>query len=202
MLRQKKVFPFPETCKESILLIKQAIAASVLVVPDLNRLLQLETDASGTSIATTLSQEGQLIAFFSLLLTPREKVWSAVELEVYAVVTACAKLGHFLLAHKFEIVVDQQGVSFLFNEKPKSAIKNAKLGHWRLQVLEYRFTIVYSPGRLIRVSNAHTHCSAMSAPTANFETIKKLHESMSDPGAIRLHKCHHFTKFPEMMYCI
>ena len=56
-------------------------------------------------------------------------------------------------------------------------------------MLEYSFTIVYHPGRLNSVVNALTHCSAISAPTANFEAIKNRHESMGHLGAIRLHAC-------------
>ena len=63
-------------------------------------------------------------------------------------------------------------------------------------MLKYPFTIVYRLGRLNSIADALTHCSAISA-TANFEAIKKLHESMVHPEAIRLY---HFVKFPEVMY--
>ena len=123
---EKGPFPLSAICENSIQLIEQAIAASLLVVPDPNKLLRLETNAFGISITDTLLQEGRPIALFSHRLTPREKAWSAVELEAFAVVAACDKLRHFLLGREFE-VVDQQGVSFLFNGRPKSAVKNAKL---------------------------------------------------------------------------
>ena len=55
---EKGPFPLSAICENSIQLIKQAIAASLLVVPDPNKLLRLETDASGTSITATLLQEG------------------------------------------------------------------------------------------------------------------------------------------------
>ena len=179
----KGPFPLSAICGNSIQLIKQAIAASLLAVPDPNKLLRLETDASGTSIAATLLQEGRPVAFFSHRLTPREKAWSAMELEAFAVVAACDKLRHFLLGREFEVVVDQQGVSFLFNGKPKSAVKNAKLSRWRLQMLDYRFIIVYHPGHLNTVADALSHCSAISSPLANHDVIKKLHESMGHPGS-------------------
>ena len=180
---EKGPFPLSAICENSIQLIKQAIAASLLVVPDPNKLLRLETDASGTSIAATLLQEGRPVAFFSHRLTPREKAWSAVELEAFAVVAACDKLRHFLLGREFEVVVDQQGVSFLFNGKPKSAVKNAKLARWRLQMLDYRFIIVYRPGNLNTVADVLSRSSAISSPLANHDVIKKLHESMGHPGA-------------------
>ena len=105
-------------CENSIQQIKQAIAASLLVVPDPNKFLRLETYASVISIAATLLQEGRPVAFISHRLTPRGKAWSAVELEAFAIVAACNKHCHFLLGREFEVVVDQQGVSFLFNGKP------------------------------------------------------------------------------------
>ena len=105
---EKVPFPLSTICENFIQLIKRAIAASLLVVPDPNKLLRLETDASGTSIAATLLQEGRLVTFFSHCLTQRENAWSAVELEAFSVVAAtCDKLRHFLLGTEFEVVVDQ-----------------------------------------------------------------------------------------------
>ena len=95
-----------------------------------------------------------------------------MELEAFAVVAACDKPLHFLLGREFEVVVDQQGVSFLFNGKPKSAVRNAKLARWRLQMLDYRFIIVHRPGNLSTVADALSHCSAISSPLANHDVIK------------------------------
>ena len=67
-----------------------------------------------------------------------------------------------------------------------SAIKNAKLARWSLQVLDYRFIIVYHPGNLNTVADALSRCSAISSPLANHDVIKKLHESMGHPGPSRL----------------
>ena len=71
---EKGPFPLSAICENFIQLIKQAIAASLLVVPDPNKLLRLETDASGTSITATLLQEGRSVTFFSHRLTPCEKL--------------------------------------------------------------------------------------------------------------------------------
>ena len=169
----KGPFLLSAICENSIQLIKQAIAASLQTPLTGNR-------CSGTSIAATLSQKGRHVAFFSHRLTPREKAWSAVELEAFSV---CDKLRHFLLGREFEVVVEEQGVSFPFNGKPKSAVKNAKLARWRLQMLDYRFFIVYRPGNLNTVVDVLSRCSAISSPLANHDVIKKLHESMSHPGA-------------------
>ena len=116
-----------------------------------------------------------------------------MELEDFAVVAACDKLCHFLLGREFEVVVHQQRVSFLFNGKPKSAVKNAKLARWRLQMLDYHFIIVYRPGNLNTVADALSRCSAISSsPLANHDGIKKLHESMGhlDPVACGHTCCH------------
>ena len=193
---EKGPFPLSAICENSIQLIKQAIAASLLVVPDPNKLLRLETDASGTSIAATLLQEGRPVAFFSHRLTPREKAWSAVELEAFAVVAACDELRHFLLGREFEVVVDQQGVSFLFNGKPKSAVKNAKLARWRLQMLYYRFIIVYLPGNLNTVADALSRCSAISSPLANHMLLRSYTSLWAtlDPVACR-HTCCHTMRY-------
>ena len=77
-------------------------------------------------------------------------------------------------------------MSFLFNGKPKSAVKNAKLARWRLQMLDYRFFIVYRPGNLNAVADALSRYSSLTSPLANHDVIKKLHESMGHPGSSRL----------------
>ena len=105
-----------------------------------------------------------------------------MELDAFAVVSACNKLHHFLLGREFEVVVDQQEVSFLLNRKPKSAVKNAKLARKRLQMLDYRFIIVYRRGHLNTVADAVSCCSAISSPLGNHDVIKKLHESMGHHG--------------------
>ena len=63
-------------------------------------------------------------------------------------VAACDKCSHFQLSRKFDNVVDQQGVGFLFSSKPKSGIKNAKLACWQL-ILDYHCTYEYHPASLV-----------------------------------------------------
>ena len=113
MKAEKSALPLSVICENSIQQIKQAIAASLLVVLDRNKLLRLETYASVTSIAATLLQEGRPVAFISHRFTPREKAWSALELGAFAIVAACDKLCHFLVGREFEVLLtNREWVSF------------------------------------------------------------------------------------------
>ena len=55
-----------------------------------------------------------------------------------------------------------------------------------VEMLDYCFLISYQPGSLYCVADAHPHSSAISALGTNHEIIKKLHESVGNPGSCGL----------------
>ena len=126
--------------------IKKAVAKAILWIPDRQKPFILETDASGTTLGGVISQEGRPVAFVSYKLSDQEKHWSAIEKEAYAIVWCTQKCRQYLLGSKFTIITDQQGLSYLFDSRPKSSIKNSKLCRWRVALSEYTFDIQYRAG--------------------------------------------------------
>ncbi|GFW65508.1 putative retrovirus-related pol polyprotein from transposon opus [Trichonephila clavipes] len=47
----------------------------------------------------------------------------------------------------FEVFTDQQAVAFVFNQRHGSKIKNEKLIRWRLELVSFKFDIIYRPGK-------------------------------------------------------
>ena len=135
--KNERLLPLPNDAVSAMDALKSLIASASLAIPTGNGLLVLETDASIISIGGVLTENGRPICFFSHKLNEVEKRWSAVELEAFAVVRAVEHMRHYLLGHHFQLVTDQQGVSFLFNSQPRNKIKNSKISRWRLELSEF-----------------------------------------------------------------
>ena len=88
LAQQENLFPLSNECVESINQIKNAIVKALLYIPKDNVPLVLETDASLSSVAGILTQEGRPVAFYSHKLSNTEKRWSVVELEAFAIYKA------------------------------------------------------------------------------------------------------------------
>ena len=172
---------------------KKAVAKAILWIPDRQKPFILETDASGTALGGVLSQEGRPVAFISRKLSDQEKHWSAIKKEAYAIVRCTQKCRQYLLGSKFTILTDQQGVSYLFDSKRKSSIKNTKLCRWRIALSEYTFDIQYRAGRLNTVADAMRRVCAYA--DADLEKpfiwgntdylLSQVHDKMGHPGIAR-----------------
>ena len=106
----------------------------------------IETDASYGAIAATLSQNSKPVAFFSRTLNNSERNHSSVEKVAYAIVESVRKWNHLLLGKLFTIITDQKSVSFMFDEKHSSNVKNDKIARWRIELMPYKYDIIYRKG--------------------------------------------------------
>ena len=195
-----------ETVNQRGTLSKEAIAAinklkdllqnACLAAPRGDTPLTLETDASGTALGGTLLQEGRPIAFLSRILSKSERNQSVIEREACAIVECCRKWRHLLhAAPHFNIVTDQEAVSFLFNSKPLSKIKSEKVARWRLELSEFRFYIQYRPGPYNQAADALSRCAAAH----NLQDLSVLHSQLCHPGVTRLH---HYVKVRNLPFSV
>ena len=107
---------------------------------------QIETNASEFAIATTLNQNGCLVAFFSRTLQRSEIRCASVEKEAQAIIETIRHWKHYLKGRHFLIKRDQRSVAYMFNTKQRGKIKNDKVMRWRIELSCYNFDIVYRPG--------------------------------------------------------
>ena len=108
---------------------------------------EVETDASESAIAATLNQGGRPVAFFSRTLQGSETSHASVEKEARAIIETVRHWRHYLTGKHFILKTDQQAVSYMFNKRKNSEIKNDKIMRWRMELSCFDFDIVYRPGK-------------------------------------------------------
>ena len=87
MRGDKKDFKRTHGAKKSFEALKQQAAKlPILVLPNFNKVFQVECDASGSAIGAVLSQEGKLVAFLSERLNDAKRKYSMYDQEFYAIV--------------------------------------------------------------------------------------------------------------------
>lgn len=196
-LVNSKSFPFDSTAIQCLESLKEEICKSSVASFDENAPLQVETDASGTSLAATLSQHNRPVAIFSRTFSPSERLQPAIEREATAVIEAVRKWRLFLTGRRFTIITDQQAVSFMFKMNHSSKIKNDKILRWRLELSGYHYDIQYRPGK--ENVTCDTLSRACTTSTVSPAPLDEIHTSLCHPGVTRLY---HFVKSENLPYSL
>ena len=172
--------------KHAIESLKTELVNACLAAPDLRTPFLVETDASGIALGGVLSQEGRPVAFFSRVLQPSERRQSVVEREACAIVDCCKRWRHLLRAAPHcTLLTDQRSVSFLFNKRNASKIKNEKLMRWRLEISDINIDISYRPGSQNTAADSLSRCVSLQS-----DTLKDIHDRLCHPGITRMmHYC-------------
>ena len=113
------------------------------------------TDASKEGLAAVLDQEdeeGQLrpIAFISRKTKDAESRYSAIHLEILAVVWSIDYFRPYLYGRRFRLQTDQRPLIWLLKQKSPSA----HLMRLALKLQEYQFDVIHKPGRTNAVADA------------------------------------------------
>ena len=169
-------FPLPASALNAL---KSDIKDATLLTVDSQEPFEVETDASDYCIAATLNQKGRPVAFFSRTLNRSEIKQHAVEKEAAAIVESLKQWRHSLLGKHFSIITDQKSISYMYDSKHKSKIKNNKIARWRVELSQYKFDIVYRPGKDNVVADTLTRIAALSHP---LKELHELHEQLCHPG--------------------
>ena len=190
-LASNRSFPLTTEAIEAYQVLKRDIGTATMSTIDDDATFVVETDASDSAVAATLSQNGKPVAFFSRTLQSGERKQPSIEKEAAAIVESIRRWRHLLIGKHFTLITDQRSVSFMFDRTCKGRIKNDKILRWRLELACMSFDIVYRPGEYNTVpdmmSRAEHVCGA--APSGSRDVIRKLHDELCHPGVTRL--CHY-----------
>ncbi|RWS00093.1 Retrovirus-related Pol polyprotein from transposon 412-like protein, partial [Dinothrombium tinctorium] len=107
---------------------------------------QLHTDGSKVGIGSALIQiennKEKVVSYYSRVLNSSEKNYSAIEIELLAIVCSIKRFHNYLLGQKFEIITDSNSLTYLMRTKDL----NSRLMHWSLFMQNYDFTFTYRKG--------------------------------------------------------
>ena len=194
ILNRNTEFPVPPAVLEAFRGLKLDLRDAALKSIDPDQELVVETDASDFCIAASLNQQGRPIAFFSRTLHGSEIKHHAVEKEAAAIVESIREWRHFLIGKKFKLVTDQKSISFMFDNRRKSKIKNDKIARWRVELSQYKFEISYRPGPENVVADTFSRVASVGHP---LQDLHELHEQLCHPGVSRLS---HFVRSRNLPY--
>ncbi|KER23840.1 hypothetical protein T265_14560, partial [Opisthorchis viverrini] len=135
--------------------------------------------------------------FFSRTLNPSEKNHSAIEKEAYAIVESIRKWRHYLLGRPFKLTTDQRSVTFMYGGGQKSKVKNDKIQRWRIELSEYKYDVIYRPGKDNHV--ADTLSRNVCASMGSNNQLGELHNSLCHPGITRMF---HFVRCKNLSYSV
>ena len=136
-----------EECQASLCKIQELISSEpALIVPDIDALFFVQTDASGSGLGCVLLQmrDGNLrpCRFHSRKLFPRETRYAVIEREALAIVWGLQKLSRFLLGTEFVLQTDHAPLTCITGGRTQ----NARLTRWALILQQFSFKIEYIKG--------------------------------------------------------
>ena len=147
LLTQVRTFPLSDSAIREFQNLKRDFANSAIAAINPSAPVVVETNASDLAIAASVRQHGRPVAFFSRTLSKSKQRHTAIEKEAYAMVEALRKWKHYLISRHFHLIIDQKLVSYMFNLKTLSKIKNEKIARWWRELSCYSFNISYHPGK-------------------------------------------------------
>ena len=152
----ERVLLSPELYDEFVYIKDALCVVPSLTLPVSTDEFLLQTDASGVGLGAVLSvtRDGAElpVAFFSKKLLPRERAYSASELEGLAVVSAVIHFTPYLITHPFVIETDHHALTFLTSAQHQ----NARIARWALKLQPFTFSVRYRRGSL------HLNADALS----------------------------------------
>ena len=112
-----------------------------------------------------------------------EKGYHIIEKEALAIVESVRRWNHYLSRSKFKLITDARSLSFIYNNRRRTKVKNAKINDWRMELSEFSFDIEYRPGKTNVAADtlSRVNCAAMQT-----STLQELHDNLCHPGVTRL----------------
>ena len=148
--------------------------------------IQLLTDASRSGIGFCLFQIDVgskiilLIMAGSCFLSPAEKNYAVVELELLAIQWAVEKSRLYLARTDFTVVTDHQPLLGILNRKNLDAINNVHIQRLMAKLLGYSFKVEWVPGKNHVIADTLSRNPVFAAPDHKDIIIRRVAEVIKD----------------------
>ncbi|KAD5507846.1 hypothetical protein E3N88_15549 [Mikania micrantha] len=143
-LTKKDGFKWTQEATLAFNRLKQAlITAPVLRLPDFSAPFVVECDASSEGVGAILIQEDRPLAYFSKALSFNNRLKSAYDRELLALVLAVQKWNHYLMGRHFLIKTDHYTLKFLLEQRVTTIEQQRLL----LKLMPYDFSIIHRSGK-------------------------------------------------------
>nr|GEY21397.1 putative reverse transcriptase domain-containing protein [Tanacetum cinerariifolium] len=126
-----------EAAKAFDILKAKVTEAPVLALPNFDEVFQVECDASGVGIGGVLSQNQQLVAFFSEKLNDARCKYSTYDKEFYVIVRSLDTWRHYLLSNEFVLFSNHEALKFI-NGQHKLKSRHAEWARTSSRALRQR----------------------------------------------------------------
>ena len=142
-------FCWTAQCQSTFEKIKELLTGTtVLVFPNFDREILLETDASIKGLGAVLAQQQddsrvRPIAYASRTLQPHEKNYGVSELEALGVVWALKHFRHYIYGYRCRVFTDHEALKALLNTPHPSG----KLARWGMAIQELDLEIIHRAGK-------------------------------------------------------
>jgi hypothetical protein len=155
LLKKDSKWAWTDSCQRSFDDLKsKLVSAPILVCPDFNKPLVLQTDASFSGLGAVLSQEVEgkehVIAFASRSLNETEKRYAVIEKELLAILWAIRKFRPYLEGYHFSVITDHSALRWLNSLSSPSG----RLARWAMELQEYSFEVIHRKGVFNVVADA------------------------------------------------
>ena len=182
---KKGGFVWTPEAEKSFHIVKEKLSsAPVLVIPDFEKIFEVDCDASHVGIGGVLSQEGHPVAFFSEKLNTTKKEYSTYDLEFYSIVQALRFWRSYLIQREFILNTDHEALKHINNQGGA----NRRHAKWIAFLQEYTFVLKHKSGRCNQVADALsrrvTLMNTMQIQLEGFDHIKSLYVQDEDFGEI------------------
>ena len=119
-------------------------------IAQLQKVFQVECDASVVGIGVVLSQDNILIAFFSEKVCEARSKWSAYELDFFAVVRTLKHWEHYLIQKEFVLYTGHQALKHINSQ----VSINKMHARWVAYIQRFHFTLKHKSGLTNKVADA------------------------------------------------
>ena len=185
LVKKNVVFHWGDAQDHAFNLLKENLCnAPLLVLPNFDKIFEIECDASGVGIGAVLMQEGRPICYFSEKLNGAALNYPTYDKELFALVRALQTWQHYLWPKEFVIHTDHESLKHL---KGQGKL-NRRHAKWMEFIETFPYVIKYKKGKDNVVADALSRRYALlntqDSKSLGFEYIKELYIDDADFGKV------------------